>query len=518
MWSESGAIRKDKGGKLNVALVYPGTYHVGMSNLGFHQMYRVLNAHPLILCERFFTDAPRSVESGRPLSDFHVVAFSVSYELDAVQVVRMLCTNGMDPHAERRTTGPLVMAGGAAVTMNPEPLAPACDICFAGDGEVIVQPLYEAFSKSSSREEFLERMLQTGGVYLPSRTRPVIEGGTLETFEGPQVVRAVTETLDDPARTSVVTRDTAFGDMFLVETARGCPFSCSFCGARQIYSPYRCAGVDTVARILDEASRHRSKVGLVSTSLNTHPQAERLFEEIAARGLKLAPPSLRSGILTKGLLGALEKSGVKGVTLAPETGSETLREALGKRIPDATILEDIRALVASGVRDIKLYFMVGLPGEGPRELDATVDFVKRVRQVFIQVSRGNRRIGTVSVSIGTFVPKPGTPLERSPMITVDDARARIRRIEQGLKRESNVRVTHEGPKWSYLQAVVARGDRRVHDLLVRLAGSDEQGWTAALKRWPVNPDYFALRPRDEDEVLPWSFISGPPRGGACRGT
>ncbi|HVN72711.1 MAG TPA: radical SAM protein, partial [Desulfomonilia bacterium] len=402
MWNEIGTIRKDPGGKLNVALVYPNTYWVGMSNLGLQHMYSLLNRNPAVLCERFFTDSPRSVESDRPLNDFPVIAFSISYELDYIEAVKVLKANNIPVLARDRRGKPIVMAGGAAVTSNPEPMADACDICFVGDGETLPDRLHDAYAASAGYAEFLDRMSLEPGVYIPDRTRPAMEGERITGFEGPSPRLSLKDPLEEPACTSVITKDTAFGDMYLVEIARGCPFTCMFCSAREIYSPYRGVPLEKLHAVFDEAARHRGKVGLVSTSLNNHPEAPAIFQEIRRRGLKVAPPSLRPGMIGAELMQALAESEVKGVTLAPETGSEELRYALGKRISNSVILDDVRALVASGIRDIKLYFMVGLPGETLDHLDETVDLIKRIRQIFIQVSRGNKKIGTVSVSLNVF--------------------------------------------------------------------------------------------------------------------
>jgi radical SAM superfamily enzyme YgiQ (UPF0313 family) len=343
------------------------------------------------------------------------------------------------------------------------------------------------------------------GVYVPTLTRPVLDGEAVSGFEGPMPQVSLKDPLEEPACTSIVTKDTAFGDMYLVEIARGCPFTCKFCSAREIYSPYRAVPLEKLAHVFDEAAHHRDKVGLVSTSLNNHPEAPAIFREVRSRGLKVAPPSLRPGMISGDLLQALAESQVKGVTLAPETGSEELRFALGKRISNATILEDVRALVASGIRDIKLYFMVGLPGETLAHLEETVDLIKRIRQIFIHVSKGNRKLGKVSVSINVFVPKPHTPYERQAMVGIDEAKDRIKRIRKGLKGESNIQVSAEGPKWAYLQALISRGDRRLLELIMELAEHDAASWQQLLKQWPRNPDYYALRQRGEEEILPWSF-------------
>jgi len=509
MWNETGSVRKDPGGKLNIAFVYPNTYWVGMSNLGLQQMYRLLNDQPGILCERFFTDNPRSVESDRSLADFHIIAFSISYELDYIEAIKILLANNVPVAARDRGGKPIVMAGGAAITSNPEPVADAFDLCFLGDGEPLPALLLEAYAASAGYEEFLDRLNLVQGVYIPSRTRPVYEGQALAGFEGPRPQLSLKNVLDNPACTSIITKDTAFGDMYLVEIARGCPFSCKFCSAREIYAPYRWAPMERLVAILDEAARHRNKVGLVSTSLNNHPEAAAIFMEIRNRGLKVAPPSLRPGMISNELLQALAISEVKGVTLAPETGSQDLRFAMGKHITNAIILEDVRALVASGIRDIKLYFMVGLPGETLAHLDETIDLIKRIRQIFIHVSRGNKKIGTVSVSINTFVPKPHTPFERHAMVEQGDAKIRIKRIVKGLKGESNITTGFEGPKWAFLQALFARGDRRLLGLIEEMAKQEQATWQRLLKQWQLNPDYYAVRQRDESEILPWSFYATP---------
>lgn len=520
MSDESGVIRKDLGGRLSVALVYPNTYFVGMSNLGLHTMYRVLNERPSIVCERFFTDHNRSVESSRYLSEFHVIAFSVSYELDWIDMVRILMQNGIPLRSKDRAGMPIVLAGGSAATINPEPVADALDLVFLGEGEPLAGALEAAFMKGADREAFMESLEPVPGVYIPDRTGPVYEGDAIKEFRGARPDLSVMEPFDDPGYSAVLTDRTVFSDMFLTEIARGCPYHCKFCTAREIYSPFRPVAAERLFPIFDRARASGRKLGLVSTSLNNHPELSLIIAGLAQRGLKIAPPSLRLGMISDDLLDYLEESRVSGVTLAPETGSESLRASLGKVVSNEGILHDVTALVSHGVRDIKLYFMVGLPGEEESDIDAVIDLVKRIRQVFIHVSRGNRRIGKVSLSVNTMVPKPHSRFERARMIEQPDARRRIKKIARGLQSQSNVNVSFEGPKWAYLQALIARGDRRVFDVLVLMAKQDPSRWQEVLKGWPRNPDYYAVRARDPEEVLPWDFYTmggrGPcsPPGGA----
>ncbi|MGC9323145.1 MAG: B12-binding domain-containing radical SAM protein [Desulfomonilia bacterium] len=513
MLNEIGAILKDPGGKLNIALIYPNTYRVGMSNLGFQTMYRVFNEHQGIVCERFFADCERSVEAHRPLSDFPVLAFSLSYELDAIEMIRILMKNRITPRVAHRGGRPVLIAGGSAVTLNPEPIADAVDILHLGDGEPLPGILHDAYTHSSSYSEFIDALVGTDGIYIPSRTYPRAADDFSTGFSGPTPMISLVDPLDIPAHSTVLSKQATFGDMFMVETARGCPYRCGFCTAREIYAPFRPVSLARLTEIFDKAQPFRLKVGLVSTSLNNHPEASRIFQEITGRGMKIAPPSLRLGILSEELLDALRTSAVLGVTLAPETGSEDLRYATGKRISNQTVLEDIRMLIEAGIRDVKLYFMVGIPGEQSHHIDATIDLIKRIRQTFIRVSRGNKKLGTVSVSINTMVPKPHTRFEREPMISPDEARSRIRKIVRAMKGQSNVSVSFEGPKWAYLQALFSRGDRSVLDLIELLARNEKTPWQEILRQWPKNSDFYALRERTSSEVLPWSFYRL-----ACEGT
>jgi len=293
--------------------------------------------------------------------------------------------------------------------------------------------------------------------------------------------------------------------MFMIETARGCPWKCKFCSAKAVYSPYRPAPLDVVENLFDKVLGSGLKLGLVSSALNDHPKADDMYSMITRKGLKIAPPSLRIGRITDGLIELLRYSKVRGVTLAPETGSQDIRYSVGKHITDDMILGDIERLVSSGIRDIKLYFLIGLPGEGITHVNGITELVKRIRHVFVKVSRGNKRMGQITVSINTMVPKPHTPYEREPMINPREAKSRIKRISRGLSGLSNVFISYEGPKWAYIQSILARGDRAVLDLLIKLAKTESSDWGEVMRQWPRNPDYYALRKRETDEILPWSF-------------
>ncbi|MEA2101149.1 MAG: radical SAM protein [Thermodesulfobacteriota bacterium] len=503
---EKTYLKPKKSGRLKIALVHPNTYRVGMSNLGIHTLYRGFNRHPDIQCERFFLDHNRSIESKERLTNFHIIAFSISYELDWINMLKILIANSIPVQRASRNSGPIIMAGGPAVTLNPEPMADALDIAFLGDGEDVQHTLFEAFDPAKDYTGFLDRLEGKPGIYLPERTCPEIRGDKMQGFKGPRPIVSRIDPLIEPARTCIITPDTVFKGMFLVETARGCSFSCKFCTARRVYHPFRPVPIDRLAIAFDEARDYGLKLGLVSAALNNHPESKAMFEEISKRSLSIAPPALRPGMINAELLDLLAFSRVKGVTLAPETGSEVLRKAIGKGISNETIIEDIRTLVASGIYDIKLYLMTGLPGETLRDIDASIDLIKRIRQVFIKVSKGNKRLGRITVSINTFIPKPGTPFERKPLLEPREAKARIRRITRGLKGVSNITLNHEGPKWAYIQTLLARGDRRVFDIALKMAQTDTGSWQKILRESPLNPDFYTLREIPTGEILPWSFM------------
>jgi radical SAM superfamily enzyme YgiQ (UPF0313 family) len=494
MSAEVGAVVKNPGGKLNIALVYPNSYFVGMSNLGMQTMYHEFNRPDGICCERFFTDRPRSVESGRRLSDFNLVAFSVSYELDWLNVIQILDANKIPLKTAERGGAPIVAAGGPAVTMNPEPMAELLDIAFLGDGEGLGAEILAAFEEARDYDGFLDRLEGKPGVYIPARLEPLYSGGVLQGFRGGPIRPRCVKTLNDPAQSRLFTRDTSFGDMFLLEIARGCAFNCRFCTARGIYDPFRPVRLEHLEAALDRAQASGLKLGLITAALNSH----------RSRGLKIAPPSLRAGLIKDELLELLAFSGVAGITLAPECGDEGLRLRTGKRIPDETFFNDIARLVESGIRDVKLYFMIGLPEETPEQCAAIVDFTRAASARFVAASRPHGRIGRLGVSVNVAVPKPATLNERSALLDSREVKRRVEALRTGLKPIANLDVGFESPRSAALQTLIARGDRRLCDTLIALARG--AGLNAATKDRPAFGEPLT------GEILPWSFIE---RGGGA---
>ena len=489
MTDEIGTIRKQPGGKLRIALLYPHSYAVGMSNLGFQTLYRLFNARDDVVCERaFLPEFPgpgvlRTLESDTPLADMDVVAFSVSFELDYPNIPRMLRLGGIEPFASRRGA-PLVLAGGATVSYNPEPIAPFLDAAVIGESEEIVDALVTALQATLDRDN-LDALAAIPGVYLPSR-------GALPT------VRNVVHDLNQaPVYNQIFTEHTEFGHMGLVEIGRGCPYGCLFCVASHVYRPARWRSLETLLPPIERGLHYRKRVGLIGASVTDHPQILPLCEEILRRGGQPSPASMRADALTEDLLALLAQGGVRTITLAPEAARKPLRRHVGKRLSDASLFTAAERAQRAGIRHLKLYFIIGLPGETDEDVAAIPPLVLELAQ-----ASGMR----ISVGCSTFVPKPGTPFARQPLAPEREARKKLSAIARALR--GRAEVTHESARWSYWQAVLARGGRELAEVLAAIAtGKDTPGnWEAAFREHGLDADRYALRLIPPDEPVPWEHI------------
>ncbi|HEV3139781.1 MAG TPA: radical SAM protein, partial [Vicinamibacterales bacterium] len=355
---EVGFVTKPHGNRLRVALAFPNTYWVGMSNLGYQTVYRLFNADPDIVCERFFlppkqelaamsaANAPLlTLESQTPVGEFDVVAFSVSFEWDYVNVLTLLRLAGIPRYAaERNARHPLIVVGGAVTFVNPEPLAPFADAIAAGEGEVLVPGLRRAFGEAGSRPELLRLLARERGFYVPSFYEPQYAAdGSLAGYavlphvdsSGPSaaaqpVRKAALKTTEavDPPVTSIFTPDTEFGSRFLVEVVRGCANLCRFCWAGYNYLPVRAFPAERILALAEAARPHASRVGLVSIALCDHPEIERILANLLEMGYAISPASLRLDDLTESIVRTLTASGERTITIAPETGSDRLRRVI----------------------------------------------------------------------------------------------------------------------------------------------------------------------------------------------
>lgn len=525
---EIGAIQKGWAGRLRIALVYPNTYAVGMSNLGFQTVYQQFNAFNEVVCERaFLPDAPAgrpngdvvSLESGRPLADFDLIAFSVAFENDYPNVLSLIAKAGLPLRAaDRGAPFPLVMAGGVTCFINPEPLAPFIDLFLVGEAEPLLPALVEQLcegdlgSTAGRRARLLSIAQKVPGAYVPEFYAPSYHNdGTLAglapTADVPARIRRIfAPDLDRlPTETTILTEHTTFDSTYLVEVSRGCPHGCRFCSAGYIYRPPRFRPLELLKAQVDRGQAHTDRIGLVGAAVSDLPELAALCRHGAGSDLKLAFSSLRADALDPTLIEQLRRSRVKTATIAPDAGSERLRRVINKGVDEAHILSAAETLVAGGIPNLKLYFMVGLPSETDADIDSVVKLVKKIKDHFLRSSRARGRMGDITVTLSSFVPKPATPFQWVAMAEEKTLKARLKKIKNDLRRVANVRVHSDMPRWAFIQALLARGDRRVGDLL-EAAHHNDGNWPQTFKAAPLNPQFYVYRERSREETLPWDII------------
>jgi len=520
--AESGTIRKPWEGRIRVALAYPNRYPVGMSNLGFQTVYRLFNAHDGIVCERVFLPEKsrpagqrlRTIESGRTLSEFDIIAFSVSFENDYPHILTMLQQSGLPLAAvDRGTPHPLVVAGGVACLLNPEPIAEFIDCFLLGEAEMIINGFMELFDPEADRGELLRRMARNlPGTYVPECYQPDYHAdGRLKRFTPAdgvpdKVTPPWCPDLDPhPTTTAVHTDQTTFSATHLIEIGRGCTHGCRFCSAGFVYRPPRFRSIDHIAEQITEGRRHGDRIGLVGAAVSDLPDLEHLCRLPGVEAARLSFSSLRADALTPGLIRLLKQNRVKTATIAPDAGSERMRRVINKGLTEPRILQATQDLVSGGIPNLKLYFMIGLPTETDADVQAIIDLCRLIQERFVAASRPRGRIGTIQVSINSFVPKPVTPFQWAAMDTFESLTRKVKRLRQSLQRLPGVNVQVESVKASVVQALLSRGDRRVSDIL-RQVHEGDGSWAPVRHSRKRDLSFFAHRERSPEEHLPWQFI------------
>ena len=533
--AETILFPKKQAGSLRVCLVYPNRYAVGMGNLGFHAVYEIFDQHPDSVCERAFLpdedEAPligrgdlRSLESQTRVQDFDIIAFSVSFETDYWHVVRLLDLIGLPATSrERDGRAPLVIAGGPAVFLNPEPLADFIDLFLIGEAEEMLPEFLSLVSELGAANTGIRPLLhaaaaRVAGAYVPELYRPIYDGAVQVglDYDGPGEARVERRLIWDlnkfQTTTRVLSNEAVFGDMMLVEASRGCQWGCRFCAAGYMYRPIRTRGVDALETTVRSGLTQRGTIGLIGAEMASVPGVEALSEIAMAAGGRLSPSSLKADCVTPRLAAALARGRNRSATVAPEAGSERMRRVINKNLSEADILRAADLLVGEGVRDLKLYFMVGLPSEESADVDAIADLTAKVRARLGDTERARRRVANITVSVNPFVPKPWTPFQWDAMESIPSLKAKFGQLRRRLGKLPNVHLDTESPRAGYFQTLLSRGDRRLGGFLVAVHECDGDWWRA-IRQWQrqgiegaPHPDAYVHRTYDEDERLPWDFI------------
>ncbi|NTV15540.1 MAG: radical SAM protein [Desulfobulbaceae bacterium] len=518
--SERGCWKKDWRGRLPIALIFPSPYGVGMSNLGFQLVYDQINHHPDLVCERVFLPVaggrPLSVESSRPLADFPILLVALSFEQSLPDLLAMLLASGIEPLAERRSGKkigpgmPLIIAGGVACFINPEPMAPFAEAILIGEAEELLPPVLEKLA-GDDRSALLAELVGLPSCYVPQYYHfSYAENGTLAGIvprDGApaRVKRAVCPGGDTAGHSRLLSPAAEFADLFLVELGRGCSRSCRFCAAGFVYRPPRLWSSEQINRALDQRPAGISRVGLLGMEMARTEDLQRVAERLLAEGCQLSFSSLRADALTPELLRLLAGSGLKSVAIAPDGGSERLRRVINKGISREVVLDAATRLVSAGIVNLKLYFMIGLPTETEADLAEMAGLVKEVREIMNIPGRSRGRLANLTLSINPLVPKAWTPLQYHPFVDLALVKNKLAFLRRALSVVDNLKIMGEKPANAYLQATLARGDRRLAPALLEYAARGGN-WQQVFRKCGVNPGDYAQRQANASDLFAWEII------------
>ena len=512
---------------LRVLLVYPNTRDVAMANLGFQQVYSLLNQIEGVVCDRYALpigwkpeteslerEALRSIDLKMHPREFDVIAFSISFEPDYLNTVLALKYFGIPmDRDERDASFPMITAGGSAIFINPEPLAECMDVLFIGEGEGMAERFFGLFREDGSRDQVLERAVSIAGIYVPQSYRPKMEqdrqvGLSALDKAPPRVTRHWVEQEESLCTHSVLPdEDSTFKDMALMEVTRGCIWACRFCTAGFIYRPPRLPDLEKTYQsmnvVLNGQGKSVQTVGLVGPSVTDHPDLPALARKIIEEGKKLSFSSLRMETLTDELVDMILKSGQKTLTVAVDGPSERMRDVINKAATDDFIVEKCRFLTRKGILHLKIYSIIGLPHETDEDIDQFIQLVERVHAAYVEECRERGNIGRMTIGLSPLVPKPGTPFQWHPMEEVKSLKKKFSKVRKALGKLPHLKMSFGSPNEAYLQTYLSRGDRNVHTFFKTYLNNGHDAKSALKKH---STDQYVYRQYGKEDYLPWDIV------------
>ena len=540
----NSVIKNPAEADVRFAFAFPDTYEIGMSYMGLQILYNILNMQDYVYCERVFAPAMDmeklmreenvplfSIETKTPIKEFDILGFTLQYEMSYTNILNMLNLAGIPMmSADRDDSYPLLVAGGPCA-FNPEPLADFFDLFLIGDGEEVLPAITELYRKCDSKKEFLKKACQMTGVYVPSfYDVKYNEDGTVAAYikkyeNAPEKVGKCLiddiEPLPFPTKNIVPFIDVVH-DRASVESFRGCTRGCRFCQAGMIYRPVRERKPETILALAEEQLKNtgHEELSLLSLSTSDHscfePLALELVKKCAEKHVNLSLPSLRLDSFSFNVLNEIQKYKKSGLTFAPEAGTQRLRNVINKSITEEDIYGAVRKAIELGWKQIKLYFMIGLPTETYEDLDGIAEIAKNILDINYEINGRKGGRFNVTVSVSNFVPKPHTPFQWFGQNTYEEFIEKHKYLSEKLRMKNVTFHYHDSPI-SVLEAVFARGDRKTGKLLVQAYENgcvfdswseffNMDGWEKAFKQTGLSKDFYATRHRTYDEVMPWDII------------
>jgi radical SAM superfamily enzyme YgiQ (UPF0313 family) len=476
-----------------------------MSNLATHVLYKKLNDIDDVVCERCFYDEnkkPVSLESGRPLSSFEMLFFTLSFELDYIHIPRMLNASSIHtPAGERTEKEPIIAAGGICVISNPEPLYSFFDLFITGDIETTIGPFMETYRdmRGAQRNRIVDKLSVFEWAYNPKHLNVTYnDDGTIRAFVPPDFnVKVSCHQKEGFGTSAIITEKTEFSNMFLVEGTRGCPSHCPFCLLGNVYDFVNESAICTTHQV--------TNIGILGGGISFYPGIVEMAKKMKENGKNIHLPSMRIDEIPIELI-SLMKNELKTLTFGIEAATDRLRRFIGKPFTDEEIYERTNSILDIKPFNLKLYFMIGLYEESQEDVVQIAELTKKIKHIMVKRGAKKGFVGSITVHASPFVPKPSTPFQWLPMDDMDSLKKKISWLKKAFGKIDNAYFTHESVKFSFLQALFSRGDRKVGDTVLRLAFGDT--FSKVINESPMNLNFYALRERGEKELFPWDFIKG----------